>query len=79
MVFNQFQGIDFTLGEGLGSAFFQGIEVNTPMLVSPIMMVPKYLTRLQLQEEYMKYVDDMALRAGPPVTSNKDLTQRSLF
>jgi hypothetical protein len=32
-------------------------QVNTPMLVSPIMMIPKYQTPQQLQELYLDQVN----------------------
>jgi hypothetical protein len=40
------------------------------------MLIPKYRTRIQLQQEYLKYVDDMNLRKGPLVTEEKRLKTR---
>jgi len=36
------------------SAFFRAIEVNYPMLITPIMMIPKYLPIATLQTEYLR-------------------------
>jgi hypothetical protein len=58
------------------SDFFKAIEVNTPMFISPIMMIPEYLTPFELQKEYLTHVVDMNVRKGPLVTNRERLSTR---
>ena len=44
---------------------FRGIEINYPMLISPIMMVPRRLPFATLQEEYLRRARDMRIKIGP--------------
>ena len=48
-------------------SFFNALEVNYPMLISPIMMVPKALPSALVQQEYLKNVEEMSIRVGPTV------------
>ena len=50
---------------------FKGIEINYPMLISPIMMVPTKLPFAMLQEEYLSRARDMRIKIGP-LSSNAD-------
>ena len=50
---------------------FKGIEINYPMLISPIMMVPRKLPFATLQEEYLSRARDMRIKIGP-LSSNAD-------
>eukprot|EP00961_Rhodomonas_salina_P295861 3935833-Rhodomonas_salina.6 len=43
----------------------QGIEVNYPSLISPIMMIPKAMPLAQLQQSYFMSADAIRARAGP--------------
>jgi hypothetical protein len=52
-------------------SFFTAIEVNYPMLISPIMMVPKAMPTATLQALYLKHYPDMAIRIGP-LTPNSE-------
>ena len=49
------------------------MQVNTPMMISPIMMIPEYKTRRELQEEFLKNVDHMRVRKGPLVADRERL------
>jgi hypothetical protein len=69
-VLSNYRGLDFLQGgQSINSAFFKAIEVNTPMLISPIMLVPKFRLAKELQEEYNTHVDLMAPRLGPVDTN----------
>ena len=46
---------------------FNAIEVNYPMLLSPIMMVPEMLPSAKIQQEYLENVEEMSVRSGPTV------------
>ena len=46
-------------------------QVNTPMLVSPIMMIPKFHTPKELQELYLDQFGDFSIRNGPLVTNTE--------
>ncbi len=63
-VLSNYRGLDFLKDR----AIFQAIEVNTPMLISPIMLVPEFRLARELQEEYNTHVDLMAIRGGPVTT-----------
>ena len=63
-VLSNYRGLDFLKYR----AIFQAIEVNTPMLISPIMLVPEFRLARELQEEYNTHVDLMAIRGGPVTT-----------
>ena len=61
------------------SSMFQMIEFNYPMLVSPIMMVPKDLSIARIQAMYYSLVGDLKIRTGPlnaPVDSSIFLNKR---
>lgn len=47
------------------AALFTAIEFNFPMLISPIMLVPKAMATAQLQALYLKNDPEMAIRIGP--------------
>jgi hypothetical protein len=47
------------------SSMFQMIEFNYPVLVSPIMMVPKDLPTAHIQAVYYNLAGDMKIRTGP--------------
>jgi hypothetical protein len=51
------------------SAIFNAIEVNYPMLVSPILMVPRVMSLGELQRHYYSSVKSMLLRRGPLKTN----------
>ena len=57
-------------------SFFNAIEVNTPMLISPIMMVPRHIPPGELQEEYLKNVGDISVRSGPTITNRERVETR---
>jgi len=63
-VISEIDGLDFR--EGDHAAFFKGIEVNTPLLISPIMLIPRFRSAKELQEEYNLHAHHMAVRRGPP-------------
>jgi hypothetical protein len=65
-VLSNYRGLDFRKDS---RSFFKAIEVNTPMLISPIMLVPKFRLAKELQEEYNTHVDLMAARLGPVDTN----------
>ena len=46
-------------------AFFSALEINYPMLISPIMMVPKALPFSLLQQMFLRSNAQMARRLGP--------------
>uniref|UniRef100_A0A7S1DHJ7 Polycystin cation channel PKD1/PKD2 domain-containing protein n=2 Tax=Hemiselmis andersenii TaxID=464988 RepID=A0A7S1DHJ7_HEMAN len=52
-------------------ALFNAIEVNFPMLISPIMLVPQELPFGLVQEIYYQQVGNMAVRDGPLVTNKE--------
>jgi hypothetical protein len=57
------------------AALFTAIEFNFPMLISPIMMVPKAIGTGQLQALYLKNDPEMAIRIGPiNADRNRELT-----
>ena len=43
------------------------IEINYPVLVSPITMVAEALPAAKLQEEFLTKVEEMSIRSGPVV------------
>ncbi len=55
-------------------AIFEAIEVNYPILISPIMMVAKELPMVQLQQLYYKNLKEIKLRVGP-INSNSERVQ----
>jgi hypothetical protein len=57
------------------TALFTAIEFNFPMLISPIMMLPKAISTAQLQALYLKNDPEMAIRIGPiNANRNRELT-----
>jgi len=71
----------FTEGQGAWdmcledpNALFNAIEVNFPMLISPIMLIPQELPFGLVQEIYYQQVGSMDIRDGPLVT-NQDRAQ----
>ena len=46
-------------------AFFSSLEINYPILISPIMMVAETLPAIDVQNLYLKNVKEMAIRSGP--------------
>ena len=69
-------GLNLPLGPSDTNSFFQAIEINTPMLISPIMMVPQYRTPKQLQEMYIQNFNEMSTRKGPLVTNRERINTR---
>jgi len=57
-------------------SFFNAIEVNYPMLISPIMMVPEALPASTLQQEYLENVEEMSIRQGPTVENSVRMSTR---
>ena len=53
------------------TALFEAIEFNSPMLITPIMMVPEALTVSQVQKRFYRDLDGLSIRHGPrPVTQS---------
>jgi len=52
-------------------ALFSAIEVNYPILMSPIMMIPQHLPFGMLQDIYYQQAGEMGIRAGPLVASGE--------
>uniref|UniRef100_A0A7S0W9M5 Polycystin cation channel PKD1/PKD2 domain-containing protein n=1 Tax=Hemiselmis tepida TaxID=464990 RepID=A0A7S0W9M5_9CRYP len=52
-------------------ALFNAVEVNFPMLISPVMLVPQELPFGLVQEIYYQQVGSMAIRDGPLVTNKE--------
>lgn len=50
--------------------------MNVPILISPIMMVARYLTATKMQEEYIKRVGDMSVLTGPLDTNKIQVRTR---
>ena len=59
------------------SALFSAIEINYPVLISPIMMLPRALPAAKVNEEYLKRVQEMAIRTGP-VTGNDERVKTTI-
>jgi len=70
------------------TAFFRAIEVNFPLLLSPVMMLPRAVPVTRLQEEYLSKRAAMQMRKGPKISNQqrvheqipvdkKDFTPRS--
>jgi hypothetical protein len=53
------------------SAMFNAIEVNQPMLISPVMLVPEALPVGNLQRRYYASVADMRIRRGPLLSTRE--------
>ncbi|EKX42859.1 hypothetical protein GUITHDRAFT_140993 [Guillardia theta CCMP2712] len=49
------------------SAFFMGIEINYPMLISPIMLTPQALPMAVVQQQFLQNQKQMDIRSGPTV------------
>lgn len=56
---------------GSPASFFNSIEINQPMLISPIMLVPKALPFSTVQELYYGQVKEMSVRFGPQVSKQE--------
>ena len=63
----------FCLSEHEDAAFFNAIEVNQPLYMSPIMMIPEYRHLKELQEEYLQWHGDMLTRNGSATTARRRL------
>jgi hypothetical protein len=51
--------------------FFEAIEFNYPMLISPIMLIPEAVPAATLQSLYLKNMPEMATRIGPVSTTRE--------
>ena len=49
---------------------FTAIEMNYPMLISPIMLVAESLPPARAQAEYLEHVEEMSIRTGPTVENS---------
>jgi hypothetical protein len=58
-------------------ALFEAIEVNYPILISPIMMVAKELPMVQLQQLFYKNFNEIKLRVGP-INQNSERVKTSI-
>lgn len=56
---------------------FNGIEVNYPVLMSPVMMVAKELPAGKLQSLYYDYITELGIRDGP-ITSARERAKTSV-
>jgi hypothetical protein len=56
---------------------FNGIEVNYPVLMSPVMMVAKELPAGKLQSLYYDYISELGIRDGP-ILSARDRVKTSV-
>ncbi|KAJ1475190.1 hypothetical protein T484DRAFT_1829420 [Baffinella frigidus] len=52
-------------------SFFNAIEINQPMLISPIMLIPEALPFSTVQELYYANHKEMSVRWGPQVTKQE--------
>ena len=52
------------------SSYFDAIEVNYPVLMSPIHLIPRALSALQIQEQFLRVSADMPVRRGPLTSEN---------
>ena len=47
------------------ATLFEAIEFNSPMLVSPIMMIPQAVSLARVQRIFYQYLDGLSIRDGP--------------
>lgn len=59
-------------------SFFSSIEINYPMLLSPIMMIPTAIDFALAQQLYLSSKNNMDLRHGPRLT-RRDMLQEQLL